>query len=346
MSSRRIVWHALAVVCAALLWSGALPVTAKPVYSKIRFPHADQTVANVINNLGAVAGQHDDTRGGTRGFLRTPDGNYTDFSVDGAVVTIPRGLSDDGAVGGRYDLPDDSIHGFFRDTAGNITAFDGPGLGAMEVAGMNASHDIVGTYAIDDQQNLGGFIRHEDGSFTLFAIDDAVPGGLSVIGIDAAGEVAGAYTDSNFARHAFVRTGKGKLLIIDAPGAGGGFQQGTDVTAINDRGWLAGSYTDGNDVSHAYLLRKPGGSFEPLSIPPSYRMAALNNLGGIAGCFTSNFRNHGFIRKVSGKIVTFDLPWGESEDMCPEDMNDAGQVTGHVRYSSFGDKEFGFLRTP
>lgn len=335
----------LVIVCAAFATNSGM-AAAKPVYTKIRFPHGNQTAANVINNLGAVAGQHEDASGGTHAFVRAPDGTYTDFAVDGAIVTIPRGLSDDGGAGGRYDLPDDTIHGFFRDPSGNITPFDAPGLGAAEINGMNASHEIAGTYFIDQNQNLGGFIRHEDGSFTRFQIEGATPGGVNVAGIDAAGEVAGAYSDSNFARHGFFRTAKGKLLAIDAPGAGRGFQQGTDVLAINDKGWVAGSYTDANNVAHTYLLRKRGGRFEELGIPVSYRIAAVNDGGEIAGCFTSGFRNHGFIRRLSGKMITFDLPWGDSEDMCPESINDSGQVAGHIRLGSFGEKEFGFIRTP
>lgn len=339
--ARMLRW--LAILCAASATLGGTAV-GKPVYTKIRYPHAGQTAANVMNNLGAVGGQYGN--GSTRAFLRAPDGASADFAVDGAVVTIPRGLSDDGAIGGRYDLPDDTIHGFFRDSAGAVTPFDGPGLGAAEIDGMNARHEIVGTYFIDADQNLGGFIRGEGGGFTLFKIDGATPGGLSVAGIAAAGQVAGAYTDTDFARHGFFRTAKGKVLTIDAPDAGRGFQQGTDVLAINDKGWVAGSYTDANDVAHAYLLRNPGGRFEDLGIPASYRIAAMNDGGEIAGCFTSGFRNHGFVRKPNGRIVAFDLPWGDSQDMCPEDIADTGKVAGHVRYGSFGEKEFGFIRTP
>ncbi|MFL5238787.1 MAG: hypothetical protein ACJ8EL_14510 [Rhizomicrobium sp.] len=341
----RILFAALrcaSIVCVVSL-ALAGPAAAKPSYTKIKFQHSTPTAVNVINNVGAVAGQYGN--GSTRAFVRAPDGSFTAFSVEGAVVTIPRGFSDDGAVGGRYDLPDDTIHGFLRDPAGNITAFDGPGLGAAEINGMNGSHEIAGTYFISEDQTLGGFILHENGTFTRFQIDEARPGGLTVAGIDAAGGVAGNYTDANFVHHGFVRTAKGKLIALDAPGAGDAFGEGTNVLAVNDKGWIAGSYTDAQDATHFYL-RKSGGDFDTLDMPPSFRMAAMNNVGEITGCFTSNFRNHGFVRRPRGKLVTFDLPWGDSEDMCAEDINELGQVAGHVRYGAFGETEFGFIRSP
>lgn len=329
----------LALACMAGL--GVSQLAAAANYTKVKIRHQDVTRADVINNGGAVAGEYGNSMG--RAFIRTPDGAVTTFAVDGAVVTIPRGFTDLGAVGGRYDLPDDTIHGFFRDAVGSITPFDGPGLGAAEISGMNAANDIAGTYFIDEQQDLGGFIRHEDGSITVFSVEGARPGGLSVAGIGAKGEVAGAYTDANFVRHGFLRSPKGKLAIIDVPGSGEGFGQGTDVIAVNDKGWIGGSYTDANDAVHHYV-RKPDSTLETFDRSPGVRITAINNSGDLTGCFPSNFKSHGFVRKASGKFIAFDLPWGDSEDLCAQDINDSGQVTGYVRYGAFGETQYGFIR--
>jgi hypothetical protein len=316
-------------------------------FTKIKFPHDNPTVVNVINNTGAVAGQHGDGFAG-RALIRAPDGKLTDFAVNGAVVTIPRGLTEEGAVGGRYDLPDDSIHGFLRDAAGILTPFDGPGLGAAEINGMNASNDIVGTYSRDQQQNLGGFIRHPDGSFTVFQVRGDRPSGLRIAGIDDAGEVAGSYSDSNFVRHAFLRNAAGKIAKFQAPDAAtGSFGDGTDIIAISSNGWVTGRYTDNNGVSHHYL-RNPRGQFEEFDLPggQSNQTPAVNDNGEITGSYSANFQLHGFFRKPGGKPVTFDLPWGEPYLISVETLNDSGQIAGSAAYGSFGEKEFGFIRTP
>jgi len=329
--------------CALVLAASA--AAAKATFTKVKVPHANPTLLEVMNNHGALAGQYSEVASGPA-FIRAPDGTFTTFAVDGAVSTIPRGLSDDGAVGGRYDLPDDSIHGFFRDPSGTLTLFDAPGQGAAEIVGMNAQHDILGIYFPEDG-DLAGFIRHPDGSFSTFAVDGANPAYLSLAGLNKAGVAAGSYTDANFVGHGFLRQPNGEIDSVDAPGAGRGALQGTSVSFINDNGAVVGFYKDKHDALQAYL-RKPDGTFHRVQLLPArfLRLSGLNNNGDVSGCYSSNDIWRGFIRKAGGKIVTFDLPWGNSKDMCTVGINDAGQVAGYVRYGSFGQKEFGFLRTP
>ena len=258
----------------------------------------------------------------------------------GAIATIPRGLTDTGAVGGRYDLPDDSIHGFLRDASGTLTNFDGPGLGIAEVAGMNANNDVAGTYFVDENQNLDGFIRHQDGTFTLFHIDGVYPAALHVAGINAIGEVAGDYVDSNFLSHWFLRKPDGEIVTFDLPEG-----EGVTVAAINDRGWVTGFHFSGGAV-HGYV-RKRSGRIESFDPPGAFiAITAINNRGDVTGCYAANFRNYGFIRKAGGRVVGFDLPWGESENMCAQSINDSDQIAGYVHYGSFGKDEVGFIRTP
>ncbi|MBV9570925.1 MAG: hypothetical protein JO056_06780 [Alphaproteobacteria bacterium] len=330
---RYAIWGA----CVALL--PPLQAGAKATYEKI-WAHRANTQVERINNGGTVAGRFDVTGIDTRAFIKAPDGRVVDFAVDGAVVTIPRGLTDAGAVGGRYDLPDDSIHGFFRDSSGTLTAFDGPGLGAAEIAGMNAGNDIAGTYFIDENQNLGGFIRHQDGAFTSFRIDEAYPGTLRIAGINRKGEIAGYYTDSSFVSHAFLRQRDGSTTTFDAPEG-----KGISVYAINDKGWTAGFFS--NHGALQGFVRKRNGEAETFYPPGAFiAITAMNNEGDVTGCYARNFRNYGFIRKAGGKMIGFGLPWGQSEAMCAQSINEAGQVAGYVRYGSFGEKELGFVRTP
>jgi hypothetical protein len=327
--------------------AGILPATAKATFTKVKFPHANPTQAELINNHGVVAGQYGDGFAG-RAFLRSADGSFTGFAVDGAVVTIPRGLTDAGAIGGRYDLPNDSIHGFFRDAAGNLTPFDGPGLGAAEIDGMNASNDIVGTYAVDNNGLLGGFIRHADGTITTFNIHGVTAsGGFSIAGIDDGGQVAGDYSDPGFVSHAFLRSSSGEITKFQAPDARAkSFGDGTDVVAISSNGWVTGFYT-GKGGTHHYS-RSPDGQFEEFDLPggQSNQTTAVNDEGVIVGSYSTSFHLHGFLRKPGGKFVTFDLPWGETESMGVLSVNDSSQIAGYAFYGTFGKREFGFIRTP
>src|SRR3954470_1364591 len=90
------------VLVATGLGTAANLAVAAATYTKIQVRHANGTHVSMINNVGQVAGQVDDFEGPA--FIRTPEGKVKRFAVDGAFVTIPRGLTDAGAVGGRYDL--------------------------------------------------------------------------------------------------------------------------------------------------------------------------------------------------------------------------------------------------
>jgi hypothetical protein len=318
----------------------------KAIYTRVKFPHDHYTRVEAINNNGAVAGQYGNVASGPA-FIRATDGTFTHFAVEGAATTIPRGLTDEGAIGGRYDLPDDSIHGFLRDPAGNLTLFDGPGIMTAEVNGINASNDITGTYFRTKAGEFGGFIRHADGSFTVFKIKEARPEEIHVAGIDDKGEVAGFYIDSKFVAHAFLRNPAGKIRKFQAPDATSrSFGDGSDVLAISSNGWVAGLYTGKNGV-HRYL-RDPRGKFEEFDLPggQSNQITDINDSGEITGCYASNNLVHGFVRKVGRNPVTFDLPWGSSQDMCAATVNNSGQVAGYARYGEFNENGFGFIRTP
>jgi hypothetical protein len=335
---RLLMTIGIAVVASVMLPAGVLAVPATATYTKIKLKHATGTHVSVINNTGAVAGQDDGFEGPA--FIKTADGKVTRFAVDGAFVTIPRGLTDTGAVGGRYDLPDDTTHGFLRDATGALTPFDGPGLGAAEIDGMNAGNDIAGTYFVDQNQNLDGFIRHTDGSFTSFHIDDVYPDELHLAGINAKGEIAGDYVDTSFASHGFLRAANGRITTFDPPAG-----EGITVAAMNDRGWVAG-FLSRKGALQGYV-RKRNGDTETFEAPGAFiAITAMNHSGAVTGCYASNFHNYGFIRAAGGKVTGFHLPWGPSENMCPQSVNDAGQVAGYVHYGSFGEKEFGFIRTP
>ena len=143
--------------------------------------------------------------------------------------TIPIAIDQNGDIAGTYYLNQNSqFHGFVYPSNGTITTFDVPGAG-----GSNNDWFMVGTVAI---------------------------------GIDSAGDVAGAYTDTSTLRHGFLRSASGTVLTFDAPGAGVvgiccgfEFEEGTAGVGINTAGEIAGAYLDADHVYHGFLRSASGG---------------------------------------------------------------------------------------
>ena len=182
------------------------------------------------------------------------------------------------------------------------------------------------------------------------------------------GAVVGFYTDANVVTHGFLRIPSGKIILLDAPGAGSqpGTGQGTTAYSINDLGEIAGAFQDDNNVFHGFV-RSPSGSFAIFDapgagtgpLPPQdcflvcgQGTAALNiNLRGeAAGMYidANNFA-HGFVRSRDGKITTFDAPDASPQGLgtfvCEETcLSPQGAVTGF--YFDSNDTVHGYVRAP
>ena len=129
------------------------------------------------------------------------------------------------------------------------------------LVGINPAGAMTGAYFEPISNFFGGnyrgFLRAKDGNFTTF---DAVPSPSSPcctwtfgVAINPAGEIAGFDNDYNAVDHGFVRARDGTITILDAPGAGTGFFQGTFAFSINPAGQVAGQYIDANNVFHGFL---------------------------------------------------------------------------------------------
>jgi hypothetical protein len=168
------------------------------------------------------------------------------------------------------------------------------------------------------------------------------------------GAVIGYYVDANAVYHGFLRAKDGKIITLDAPGAGSavGQGQGTVPYSINDVGVIAGNVEDANDLYHGFV-RRPDGKYEEFDVPGAGTAAnqgtlplALNIEGTTTGYYVdaSNVY-HGFVRSVSGEVETFDPPGSVGTFPCEETcINPEGQVVGY-----FVDAKsliHGFLREP
>jgi N-acetylneuraminic acid mutarotase len=286
------------------------------------------TVPTSINASGVIAGTYIDNNLVSHGFVRASDGVITEFDAPGAGTAANRGtaamsINDAGTIAGFYTtgsyLTNSTYHGFVRALDGTITTVDAPNAGSGEgvnsskqgtsVFAINASGALAGSYK-DSNSVEHGFVRSAGGTFAEFDAPDVGTcvashgqnfGGTGVSSIDAAGDVAGYYTDTDCAQHGYVRSANGTIATFNAPGsqttpcATSGFGKmfcGTLSLGIDTAGAIAGGYADPDAVLHGYV-RSAGGEFTRLDAPGAATSGsiagtaaiAINDAGTIAGAF-------------------------------------------------------------
>jgi hypothetical protein len=331
----------------------------------------------LLNNFGAITGYYLDANNVFHGFLRSPEGTFTNFEAPGADTTandfngtLPNAINDAGAITGIYYDVNNVGHGFLRSPEGAFTTFDAPGsVGYTNPVAINLESGIVGYYG-DQNGQARAFLRHPDGTFETWSGPDACTsappggfcGGTAAFSINVFGTVAGGYGDTNLVSHVLIRTPAGKLQSVSVPGAGTGSGQGTGCPGcsrgLNVFGTIASYYIDGNNVVHGFLSA-PAGKFitfdAPGEGPQGVGCAAdcpigLNDWGAITGIYLdANNVYHGFLRSPDGTVTTFEAPGadttaGDFNGTFPYSINDQGVITGY--YIDANNVSHGFLRKP
>jgi hypothetical protein len=112
-----------------------------------------------INLSGVVIGAYSPGVQPYQGFVRDASGIVTDFSVSGALATIPEAVNDSGVIVGQWTVQAGFTRGFLRDASGNITKFAAPipNLGIAPKA-INNTGRITGIY-VDTSNVAHGFVR-------------------------------------------------------------------------------------------------------------------------------------------------------------------------------------------
>jgi len=181
-------------------------------------------VGSCINSAGVVNGWYFTADGVTHGFVRARDGRIAEFDVRDAGIEAGQGtfsssINAEGAVTGGYVTGDNVTHGLVRAPDGRITTFDVPGAGTdgsqsqgTYAEAINDWGAVTGQY-IDANDVQHGFVRAPDGRITTFDAPGAGTAagsyeGTVPLAINAEGEITGAYFDSNYVLHGFVRTVK------------------------------------------------------------------------------------------------------------------------------------------
>ena len=177
-------------------------------------------LAECINPAGAINGYYFTADGVAHGFVRSPDGKITEFDVPGAGTEGGQGtysvsINTEGAVTGQYVSSDNVTHSYVRHPDGRITTFNVPGAGTdgsqyqgTYAEAIDDAGAVTGEY-IDSNDVQHGFVRAHDGRISKFDAPDAGTAtgsyeGTVPLAISAAGEITGAYFDSNYVLHGFL----------------------------------------------------------------------------------------------------------------------------------------------
>jgi hypothetical protein len=144
------------------------------------------------------------------------------------------------------------------------------------------------------------------------------------------------------------------IITFDAPGADttpNDFN-GTVPTSINTEGVIAGYYISPTNVLYGFL-RAPDGKFTSFeapgadTTPQSFNGTVangINDLGEVTGYyFDASGVQHGFLRSVTGKFTSFDIP-GSAGSANPIAINLEGAVVGY--YFDANSQFHAFLRKP
>jgi uncharacterized membrane protein len=205
------------------------------------------------NDRGDVVGQYIGDDGFSHGFLLS-EGVVTTLDFPGASETLAFGVNESGTVVGYWDLLDASgnllvEHGFkWKD--GAFTEVDFPGSVDTAVIGINARGDLVGVWDSGLTSPVShGFVCPK--GWQCFSFDVPVSGAsvTQADDINAHGEIAGVYLDTNGVAHAFLIAGA-NFTSFDFPGA-------TDTLAwgINSAGQIVGRYDLADGSSHGFLAQ-------------------------------------------------------------------------------------------
>ncbi len=319
----------------------ALPLAAQtPGFTSFDAPHAG-TLFNTgtsvvkINASGTIAGYYIDESGWkSHGFIRQPDGIFTEFDVPGLYSVTVTSMNNNGDVvgtGGHASGTGSWAQGFLRFANGKVILIMIPGAVSTSPEAINDRGLVAGSYF--DSTGDHGFVRDGSGNFTLFDDPEVVSGkeerGTFVTGIESDGTVAGYYTGKTGTGHGFVRDPFGNFTNFDAPDAGTGFLIGTFPLSINEAGEISGYYVDDHGGEQGFVRDAQGTLTEFGPSASDYAAAFSTNISGkTVGNWGSRVgAGGGFVRDNAGGFTTFSAPM-RNTGTYPVDINDAGQIAG------------------
>lgn len=253
------------------------------------FPNGVFTTPTAVNS-GLIVGYSEQSgplRSSEPGFLRGQNGGFASIIPPAATDVFPTAINPSGEIVGWYINTAYNRNSFIR-ANGSITVLT---LSSIEsqINAINPAGQCTGFYLEQNTGDFLGFLRQPDGSVTSFNALNAT--GTFPEAINARGQIAGSWRESNFPR-GFMRDINGNITVIEFPGA-----KQTQVLGIDSSGRVAGVFSNDNVVSQAFV-REVDGSFTTIEVADSTytTVVAMNPGGEIVGAFFDAKGVHGWVR--------------------------------------------------
>jgi uncharacterized membrane protein len=254
-----------------------------------------------------VVGIFVDTKGASRGFIRSRNGNFSPPLVDPNDTnnfTEARGINDSRLVCGDYLDSLGAFQGFFF--SHNIYQnYVVPDSTTTILLGINNAGDFCGSN-IPTATGIQGAFLSIGGTVTEFAVTDATA--TLAYQLNTTNQSCGYYIDSTgVTTHGFWRDSDGTINApIDPVGS-----TGTILFGNNDRNLMVGRYTDAAAVTHGILFSPPD-RFVVYDFPGATftSLNGINGHGQIVGRYTDGSGiDHGILLQVvfGGAGVTLPL---------------------------------------
>jgi hypothetical protein len=120
-------------------------------------PHGEEIPFD-MNEAGEITATYKDSNGHFHGFVRSPQGAITTFSVQGSVDTYAFGINASGAIVGYSTDANNMTHGYIRSKKGTITSFDVPNGSFTTAFAINNFGAVTGNFSPANGQTMA-FIR-------------------------------------------------------------------------------------------------------------------------------------------------------------------------------------------
>jgi hypothetical protein len=321
----------------------AIVAIASPAFAQTQFDisGATEIYPTVINANGSVAGYYATASPSCCptfgkdffGFIRDAVGNVTTFATaayyPNSSSTVVWGMNSSGVTVGEGYVVSLYTKGFIRAADGSFTLINPGSSGLTSARAINDSGQVTGTWLPQGPPYQSHGFVYSAGTITSFDVPNPSKTVLTTQTrpetIDALGNVAGTFVDSNGAYHVFLRTNKGHFTTYDIPGS-----QSIVVTRLNNSGLIGGrSWTGTSQVGFTLVT---GGKKVLTTFSSPYASAYtspqdLNNSGIAVGPYWDGTHNHGFRWYVTSGFTYFDMP--SATDTVPMAINDSTVSTGY-----------------